>query len=131
MFGWERAKEEQEVRRILQEFGASVRALDEDFWLRLALKSTQEANEAGVPVVITDVRYRNEAESLRRSGFHLVHIERPGVPQMDHESENSLVPADADFTLFNDGSVRDLQADLEAIWGTVHAHESRRFALKF
>ncbi|MEU3986083.1 hypothetical protein AB0F77_39505 [Streptomyces sp. NPDC026672] len=130
-YGWERAKEIGDTRRILQELGASIRALDEDFWLRQALKKTQEANDHGVPVVITDVRYRNEADSLRRSGFHLVYIHRPGVPRMDHESENSLTAADAGSYINNAGDVDDLHLMVEEVWELLHAAQSSRFAMKF
>ncbi|MFF9525370.1 hypothetical protein ACF1DV_25825 [Streptomyces achromogenes] len=130
-WGWERAKEVPEVRRILQELGAAMRAIDEDFWLRQALKATQEANDAGVPVVITDVRYRNEAESLRRSGFHLVYIQRPGVPNLDHESEGALTPADADDYIHNAGTLDEFLRLVEVTWDQVHAEQSRRFACKF
>lgn len=129
---WEEAKDYfPEVRRILQELGSAMRAIDEDFWLRQALKKTQEANDAGVPVVITDVRYRNEAESLVRAGFQLLHVDRPGVPQMDHESERTLGPEDARYLVRNDGSTADLFARLYVIWEEIHALESARFALKF
>lgn len=130
-YGWERAKEIGDTRRILQELGAAIRGLDEDFWLRQALKKTQEANDAGVPVVITDVRYRNEAASLARAGFHLLHIDRPGVPHLDHESEGALGPEDARYLVRNDGSTADLFARLYVIWEEIHALESARFALKF
>jgi hypothetical protein len=125
-WGWERAKEEHEVRRILQELGASIRSLDEDFWLRLALAKTREANDRGVPVVITDVRYRNEAASLVRAGFHLLHIDRPGVPQLDHESERSLGAEDARYLVRNDGTKDDLYAQLDRVWNEIHAVESAR-----
>ncbi|WDM16730.1 hypothetical protein J3S85_37835 [Streptomyces lavenduligriseus] len=131
-YGWEGAKDTYpEVRRTLQELGAAMRALDEDFWLRLALKRTQEANDAGVPVVITDVRYRNEAKSLVRAGFHLLHIDRPGVPHLSHESEGALGPEDARYLVRNDGTYDDLHAQLDRIWEEIHAVESARFALKF
>ncbi|WP_206475217.1 hypothetical protein, partial [Dietzia sp. KRD202] len=82
--GWESAKDiYPEVRRILQELGSAVRALDENFWLRAALARVQEANETGVPVVITDVRYPNEAASLARAGFKLLHIDRPGIEHLN------------------------------------------------
>ncbi|MBT2412647.1 hypothetical protein J7I94_19125 [Streptomyces sp. ISL-12] len=127
--GWEAAKDEfPEVRRFLQELGAAVRDIDEDFWLRAAMKKVQEANEAGVPVVITDVRYRNEADSLRRAGFHLVYIERPGVPQMDHASENSLTADDADYTICNDSDVPYLLWALENVVDRIYAIESARHA---
>jgi hypothetical protein len=130
--GWERAKDyHSEVRRILQDLGAGMRSIDEEIWLRAALAKVQEANEAGVPVVITDVRYRNEAESLVRAGFHLIHINRPGIPQLDHESERDLGPEDARYLVQNDGDLAHLGKQLERIWDEIHAVESARFALKF
>ncbi|WP_435613285.1 hypothetical protein [Streptomyces sp. bgisy159] len=125
--GWEGAKDAHpEVRRILQEFGAAIRALDEDFWLRAALKKTQEINDYGVPVVITDVRYHNEAASLVRAGFHLIHIDRPGVPQLDHESERSLGPEDARYLVRNDEDLPELYAQLGRVWDEIYALESAR-----
>jgi hypothetical protein len=130
--GWEAAKDRfAEVRRFLQDLGSAMRAVDPDIWIRPVLAKAIEANDTSAPVVVTDVRYRNEAESLRRSGFHLVYIERPGVPRMDHESENSLTADDADSVIRNDGSVYDLLARIEVVWTAVHDCESRRFALKF
>ncbi|MFB7479561.1 hypothetical protein ACFUEM_08575 [Streptomyces anulatus] len=125
-WGWERAKEIGDTRRILQELGAAVRAIDEDFWLRAAMKRVQEANESGVPAVITDVRYPNEAASLRRGGFHLVYIERPDVEQLVHESEGALGPENADFLIINNESVTDLQHRVETIADRIYASESRR-----
>ncbi|GAA3018448.1 deoxynucleotide monophosphate kinase family protein [Streptomyces fulvorobeus] len=124
--GWERSKEMREVRRILQELGAAVRALDEDFWLRTAMAKVQAANESGVPVVITDVRYPNEAASLRRAGFHLVYIVRPDVEQLNHESEGALTAHDADYHIFNDEDVTALHRQVEAVADTVSRIESRR-----
>jgi hypothetical protein len=125
--GWESAKDMYpEVRRFLQELGAAVRAIDEDFWLRAAMRKVMEANDAGVPVVITDVRYPNEAASLRRAGFHLVYIDRPGAPQMDHASENSLTQDDADYILWNDVDVSYLHRAVEELCEHIYAIESAR-----
>ncbi|MCQ6554784.1 hypothetical protein NPS70_16485 [Streptomyces sp. C10-9-1] len=126
--GWERAKEASEVRRILQELGASIRAIDEDFWLRAAMARVQEANEQGVPAVITDVRYPNEAASLRRAGVHLVYVDRHDVPHLDHESEGALTAADADHFVHNAGDVAELHLKISAIYDHVERVESRRHA---
>ncbi|MFD4699773.1 deoxynucleotide monophosphate kinase family protein [Streptomyces niveus] len=125
-FGWEAAKGDLEVRRTLQELGAGVRAIDPDFWLRTALAKVTEANENGQPVVITDVRYPNEAESLRRAGFHLVYIDRPGVPHLDHESEGALTAEDAGYAILNDGEIDDFLTMVELFAYRVEQHESRR-----
>ncbi|MFB7919236.1 hypothetical protein [Streptomyces sp. NPDC056061] len=120
---WEFAKDNfPEVRRILQELGAAVRAIDEDFWLRAALAKVAEANEAGKPAVITDVRYPNETESLRRAGFDLVYIHRPDAPRLDHESEGAIQAQEADHIVINDESVADLQREM---W-LIHDQITRR-----
>lgn len=125
--GWERAKDiYPEVRRTLQRIGQGIRAIDSDFWLRTALDKVTAANESGVPVVITDVRYPNEADSLRRAGFHLVYIERPDVPQLDHESEKALTADDAGYTIRNDGDLYNLLAMVELFALRVEQHESRK-----
>jgi hypothetical protein len=125
-YGWERAKEIGDTRRTLQELGMAIRAIDPEFWLRAALAKVTEANEAGVPAVITDVRFPNEADSLRRAGFHLVYIDRPGVPQLDHASEGALTPADADYLIYNSGEVYDLQQEMSAVADLIYNRESRR-----
>jgi hypothetical protein len=127
-YGWETSKDlHPEVRRILQELGMAVREIDPDFWLRAALKKVTAANEAGHPVVITDVRFPNEAESLQRAGFELVYIDRPGVEHLDHASENSLTADDADMALHNVGSLDDFMADVEYVANLITV--PRRYAL--
>ncbi len=128
-YGWEDGKDTfPEIRRFLQELGAAVRDIDEDFWLRAAMKTVMKTNDDGVPCVITDVRYPNEAASLKRAGFHLVYIDRPGVPQMAHASENSLTSADAKYFIRNAGTVDGLHEDLEFIVDNIYAIESARHA---
>ncbi|MER6485735.1 hypothetical protein ABT264_19530 [Streptomyces virginiae] len=125
--GWEAAKELPEVRRILQELGASIRAIDPEFWLRAGLARTEEVNRTtGRPAVITDVRYPNEAASLRRAGFHLIYIDRPDVPQLNHESEGALTEDDAHYVIRNGGSIDDLNARVERVWDVMHTSESAR-----
>ncbi|MFD3361614.1 hypothetical protein ACFWW5_00740 [Streptomyces albidoflavus] len=114
--GWEYAKDRlPETRRFLQELGAAIRTIDEDFWLRAAMKKVADTNDTSHPAVITDVRYPNEAASLRRAGFVLIYIERPGVPQLAHESEGALTEADANYHLVNDGNVTGLYNAVEFV----------------
>ncbi|GAB7187140.1 hypothetical protein ATKI12_6971 [Kitasatospora sp. Ki12] len=125
--GWETAKEIGDIRRFLQELGASIRAIDPEFWLRAALHRADKVNEQFArPVVITDVRYANEANTLRRRGWHLLYIDRPGIPHLVHESEGALGPEDADYTIINAGSVADLEAAVQLVYQRVHDAESAR-----
>ncbi|MCF3119702.1 hypothetical protein IPZ68_08260 [Streptomyces arenae] len=112
--GWDAAKIFPEVRRTLQRLGEAVRQYDPEFWLRLALAKTDTADHWNVPVVITDVRHVNEAEALRKRGFVLVRVERPGKhgpagrAEREHISETALHGYSADAVLTNGGTVDEL-----------------------
>lgn len=111
--GWERAKDEYpEVRRILQQTGQAIRELDPDFWVRLALSTI---GCVFTPVVVTDVRYPNEADALRAEGFRLVRIVRPGSPWLDHESETALDDYPVDALIINAGSLAELHMRADAL----------------
>lgn len=115
--GWERAKTDYpEVRRILQHTGQTVRELDPDFWVRVLMDKVRAADGWNMPIVVTDCRYRNEAEALRAAGFVLVRIKRPGLETTDtHASENELNDFRADETLINGDSVFDLHTVTDAL----------------
>jgi hypothetical protein len=113
--GWDYAKESYpEVRRTLQRMGQGIRNLDEGFWVRVALDRVSVAETWNLPVVVSDVRYRNEAEALRNLGFLLVRIVRGEVvplgdqSAMLHTSENELNDYPTDLTVANDGTLTDL-----------------------
>ncbi|AYN58505.1 adenylate kinase [Arthrobacter phage Liebe] len=107
--GWERAKDcVPEVRRILQRFGTeSIRSIDPDFWIRAGIQAI-EAVEG--PVVVTDCRYPNEADTIRALGGKLVRITRPGYTSEGdaHPSESALDGYAEDWLVLNDGTVADL-----------------------
>ncbi|MBZ4319543.1 deoxynucleotide monophosphate kinase family protein [Streptomyces huiliensis] len=117
--GWEEAKQQPEVRRTLQRLGEAVRGLDQASWLRLVLDKVRVADRWDLPVVVTDVRHLNEAEALRRRGFLLVRVVRPGgagaggAAERTHVSETALSGYPADVTITNAGTLADLydQAD--------------------
>lgn len=107
--GWEKAKENLEVRRLLQEFATNLRAVDEDMWLRPAEVKLEELRSRGMGMVITDLRFPNEAAWVAGQGGLLVKITRPGYgPSRDHESETALNDWHFDYTLDNCGTVEGL-----------------------
>lgn len=75
-FGWEYAKSNPEVRRFLQVLGTeAVREhLGQDAWVH-ALE-LEIAKSAARRVVITDVRFPNEAEWVHSRGGHLIRVVR-------------------------------------------------------
>jgi hypothetical protein len=70
-----------------------------DLWIR-AWQHAVAALPAGVPVVVDDCRFPNEAAAIVAAGGVLVHIERPGAGTASvHSSEQHALPAAA--TLYN------------------------------
>jgi hypothetical protein len=108
--GWEYAKDHYpEVRRLLQRTGGGVREIDETFWLTATRKKLNAAEAWNLPVVVTDVRYPNEANMLRSRGFRLIRITRPGLADDQHDSETALDTYPADLTIENTGAIADLR----------------------
>lgn len=118
--GWEVAKTFPEVRRFLQVLGTeAVRdIIGEDSWVQALERAIVESGAKDV--VVTDVRFPNEAAFIRRHNGVIIGVERPnfdnGVPT-DHPSEanvEALVWA-ADYVLNNDGTLADLERKLDTI----------------
>lgn len=109
--GWEEAKENREVRRLLQEYGVAIREIQEDFWVRATLDRALAVEASGTPVVVTDVRFPNEADEVRERGGVIVRIVRPGQVSNDsHASETALDDYVEDVLIVNDGTLDDLAA---------------------
>lgn len=112
LYGWEVAKDEiPEVRSFLQNFGQAVRdVLGEDIWRDRALAEADRLHDAGVPVAITDVRYRNEAAGILARGGVLVRVLRPGnAGAGNHRSETDLDSYKVTWQVWNDGTLADLE----------------------
>ncbi|WIC90176.1 deoxynucleoside monophosphate kinase [Arthrobacter phage VroomVroom] len=107
--GWEKAKDfVPGVRETLQRLGTdAIRAIDDTFWIRAAVKAIDAIDG---PVVITDVRFPNEADMIQALAGYTVRIERSLPDDGDvHPSETALDNFVADFHVHNDGPLEDLQ----------------------
>lgn len=117
--GWERAKDEYpEVRRILQNFGHGLRrTLGADIWRDYAMA---KVDAWCGPVVITDVRYLNEALAIRERGGVLVRVTRPGTgPLNAHASETELTQLQVDRALPNTGTLDILAQRVRNLHATI------------
>ena len=106
--GWASAKKHEEVRRLLQRIGTeAVRdIIGKDTWLKLA---KAKIGEIDGPVVITDVRFGNEAELIRSLGGKLIRIVREGVgPVNSHVSDSGIASIAVDAIVPNFGTPRQL-----------------------
>lgn len=105
-----------EVRRLLQEFGTSMRRVDPAIWLR----PLDSLVQSGVHrIVVTDVRFDNEAAQVAGlNGINYV-VSRPGFelsgPEAAHASERGIAPEFVDAHIVNDGDMYDLYGQVEEL----------------
>lgn len=105
--GWEKAKQLYTVRRWLQKVGLSARnILGENVWITSVTSNLTPFDK----VVITDVRFLNEAEAIKNLGGEIWRVERPGVgPVNDHISETELMSIEIDHVITNVGTFEELE----------------------
>lgn len=116
--GWDGAKKLSEVRRLLQVMGTEVgrEMIDDDLWTKLAKKSWDDYFAFGYDVVVTDVRFKNEADAIRFNGGKIIRIHRDGVkPANNHVSDTNVDLLTVDHEIVNNGTVEDLQKTLKTL----------------
>lgn len=106
-------------RHMAQTLGTEWgRNLQTDFWLRIAQAYMEDlSNHGHLHFVVSDVRFVNEAEWVKKQGGVIWHIRRPDVaPVRPHASEAEIEHIEADWTINNTGSLDDLKPTvLEAL----------------
>jgi hypothetical protein len=103
-------------RAVLQLVGTECmrNTFGEDVWIK-ALQRSLFALPLSANVVITDVRFHNEAEAIKRWGGQLIRVDRPGFSASNgidgHSSESELDGyVDWDAVITNDGTLDELYA---------------------
>lgn len=79
------------IRPILVAYGEAARAIDENFWIKKILPEVEESLLRGKDVIITDVRYSNEASWVQSYSKHcLIGLMRHGVDAPNKEEMISV-----------------------------------------
>jgi dephospho-CoA kinase len=106
-YGWDIAKKKPEVRELLQSLGYAARVhLGEDIWVSAVLRKMWDKSQR---YVITDVRFLNEAGTVKVLKGKVWRVERPGIDAANaHISEWEMNEYKFDETLGNDGTVEQL-----------------------
>jgi hypothetical protein len=114
-FSWRRA-----AQRLGTEWG---RGLDPDIWVKVMAQQIQQRNAVGgiVRIVLSDVRFDNEAAMIRRLGGKVLHVlGRAAVLGEDagHASEAGVFfDRTQDRHISNSGSLDDLFSEVRyAVW---------------
>lgn len=108
-------------RQLLQSMGTEWgrQAVHDQIWIRITLDRIRDDLAAGRSVVITDVRFDNEAEAIIKAGGDVWKVARPGWRCLDedaakHPSEAGVNDLLIARTIDNSGTLDDLRAALSA-----------------
>lgn len=93
--------------------GSTMRSVNPDFWVEKAISQCQP----GQKYVISDCRYKNEIESVKRAGANVitVRINRFDTSPSDDPSERDLDDYKFDVVINNKGTVTELQQAIKAV----------------
>lgn len=108
-------------RKFLQWVGTEwARTIDSDVWINI-VKRNIEAIPPDTAIIVTDVRFPNEADMLRSMGFTLVKINRDMDKRKDvpantgHASETSMANYKWDVVIENNGTLADFYQKLDSL----------------
>ena len=110
-YGWDIAKANPEVRRLLQVFGTEVgrKMFNINFWVDIALAGLNNNHR----VVLSDVRFPNEAEAIKNLGGQVWRINRHNhTPVNGHKSEHAMDNYMFKHVLYNDGTLDELSDEV-------------------
>lgn len=109
----------QTPRFILQRFATEcVRAHWPDLWIQAWMREIHVPLAGGNSVMLTDLRFPNERDALIQTAArygvqtYVINVDRPGLPEDLHESESHVGKLRHHLTIYNHGSLEDLQKNI-------------------
>ena len=105
-------------RRLAQTLGTEWgrQVLGDDLWVRIAAHKAQQTLQMDLSVVISDVRFPNEAAWITGMGGVLVRVQRPDVERVHpHVSESHVISLPQHHTLINGGSFATLEDQVDRL----------------
>ena len=107
-------------RWVLQSIGNGCR---EEFGDEIWIEKLHRQIGALERVIISDVRYLNEAAYIEKLGGLIIRVSRPDAPPIefgaDHPSEMEMGSIVPNFSLHNDGSLAQLFTRLDGIYSCI------------
>lgn len=121
---------EKTLRQILQDVGDMFRSKDPEFFIKAVMVDIQNNADDYQGVVITDVRYENEADFVRGAGGRIWHILREFKASdymviNNHSSEQGIDICQKDFSLSNNGTLLELKDVVTSIVSNLKTFEQQ------
>ena len=110
-YGWDMAKQNPEIRRLLQVFGTEIgrKMFGENVWIDMAFKDIKPDEN----VVIADVRFPNEADAIKQRGGKVIRVNRHNHSAVNrHKSEIAMDNYMFDHAIYNDGTLDDFTENI-------------------
>ena len=97
-------------RELLQWFGTDImrKQFDNNFWIN-QMKLDMKTN-----IVISDIRFKNEAEFIKKNNGVIIKVERKSIPILNHESENQII--DFDYMILNNHGFEELECIVDDLY---------------
>lgn len=113
--GWEEVKRlSSDARELLQRLGTEVgrEMFGKDFWVNQGLLRAKEHDR----VVFADTRFINEAQAIQEHDGQVWRINKDGHgPVNNHPSETALDEYIFDWSIWNNGNIKELHTFVDAI----------------
>ena len=121
-------------RELAQIIGTEiVRAIHPNAWIismDRRLSNLQDKVLEISTLLITDVRFENEAAWVREKGGTIVHIARPFIARWEpkgHESERGIERNPGDYTIINEGTLEEFERHILSVYSSVKTnHQAQK-----
>lgn len=114
-------------RWVMQHWGTEYRrAQRPHYWVERARDHIQALRrEQRTRIVVTDVRFANEADCIRHLGGWVLRVHRPELAPLEpgaaaHDSEQQAARLAADADIHNDGTLDHLRAEVARVLAALH-----------
>ena len=97
-------------RNILHTLLPDLRMKDGELWIDIFRRECPK-NKL---IVVTDVRFQNEADAIKEKGGIILFIKRDGVAEDGHESER--IDVKYDYLVENNGTLEQLYKEVDGIF---------------
>lgn len=91
-------------------------------WVRLCEKNILQMLKENKKILISDGRFPDEIEMIKCHGGKIIKILRTTSYQKEHESENYISQINADIIIDNNGTLHDLENNINTFFSYVANH---------
>ena len=105
-------------RDSLEQFFPEMKHLKNNFWIyRFKIWYQEQVKKnPNVRIVVTDVRFQNEADIIKELGGVIIKVSRKNIMTDDkHASEINILNINADYNINNNSSIKNYYKNLKSI----------------